>query len=197
LVLEVDLAQDNNNASVQVNGGQNNINAMVFSNIASSASNIAQNVADISDLAGVDLVSQSNVQTASNYSESSQTITNSGTIFASVSIAQDNNNASVQLNGAQNDSSGMILENSVASASNVGQNIASVYNPIGLTDLEQVNDQEAYNEFDNVDQTVTNDISVAQDNNNGSIQANESQNGSSSMITLNTAVSAVNAAWTG
>ncbi len=192
LAIEADLAQDNNNASVQINGGQNDINAMSFSNIASSASNIAQNVANIDDSVGVDLVEQMNEQYAYNYTEGGQTVTNSGTFIVSVSIAQDNNNASVQLNGSQNNVSTTLLQNSAVSATNVGQNIVSLINPEGFSQVTQENIQEASNEFYLDDHTITNDFAIAQDNNNGSIQLNDAQNGVSSLMTLNSAVSAVN-----
>ncbi|WP_456465100.1 beta strand repeat-containing protein [Persephonella sp.] len=192
LTIEADLAQDNNNASVQINGGQNDINAMSFSNIASSASNIAQNVANIDDSVGVDLVAQMNEQYAYNYTEGGQTVTNSGTSRVSVSIAQDNNNASVQLNGSQNNVSTTLLQNSAVSATNVGQNIVSLINPEGFSQVTQENIQEASNEFYLDDHTITNDFAIAQDNNNGSIQLNDAQNGVSSLMTLNSAVSAVN-----
>ncbi len=192
--LEVDVFQDNNNASVQVNGGQDNNNSMVLANIASSGSNIAQNVMGLADIEGLDLAEQVNNQYAYSYSEGDQDITNIGAFLAGVSIAQDNNNASVQLNGAQDNSTGMLIQNSAASATNSGQNIADVFNPIGFSYLNQSNVQEAYNEFYFDTQEITNDIAVAQDNNNGSIQLNGSQSNVSSMMTMNTALAAANSA---
>lgn len=194
LVLEVDAAQHNNNASIQMNGAQNNNSSLALSNVASSASNIGQNILSIADIAGLDLAEQINNQESYSYSEGGQTVTNNGIFLASVSLAQDNNNASVQANNAQNNNSGMLLQNAAASATNIGQNIADVFNPIGFSYLNQENIQTATNEFYFDSHDITNDIAVAQNNNNGSVQLNNSQNGAASMMTLNTSLSAANSA---
>jgi hypothetical protein len=189
--LEVDVAQDNNNASVQLNGSQNGASAMSLSNVSNSAANVGQNVASMWDIIGIDIALQSNTQWAEIYSGPEQDVTNVGVFLASVSFFQDNNNSSVQLNGSQNPASGMSLLNASTSAVNVGQNIASVYNPIELNLVDQSNDQFAYAEVE-AEQSVSNDIAVVQDNNNGSVQLNDSQNGASGLSILNAAMSAVN-----
>jgi hypothetical protein len=191
LVLEVDFLQDNNNASVQLTGSQNGASAMSLSNVSNSAANVGQNVASLFDIVGLDIAVQSNTQSAVIDSGPEQDVTNAGTFFASISLFQDNNNSSVQLNGSQNGADGVSLLNASTSAVNVGQNIASVFNPIGLNFVEQSNDQFAFAEVE-AEQTVLNDIAVVQDNNNGSVQLNDSQNGASGLSILNAAMSAVN-----
>ncbi len=191
LVLEVNALQNNNNASVQVNGAQNNVNTLSFANAASSAMNVGQNVLNMSDLIGLNLAEQINSQSAYNLSSADQTVTNIGIFLASVSLAQDNNNASVKLNNSQNNASGLSFINTSNSAVNNGMNIANITNPIGLTAISQMNDQYAENAA-HATQDVYNDIAVAQNNNNGSVQLNNSQNNISSMAVLNTSLAAVN-----
>ena len=191
LVLDVNAAQNNNNGSVQVNGAQNNVSTLSFANAASSAMNVGQNILNMSDLLGVDLAEQINSQSAYNSSYSEQAITNNGVFLASVSLAQDNNNASVQLNNSQNNGSGLSFINTSNSALNNGMNIANITNPLGLTAISQMNDQYAENSA-SANQDVSNDLAVAQNNNNGSVQLNSSQNSISSMAVLNTSLAAVN-----
>jgi len=190
-VLEVNTFQDSNNASVQAEGAQGNISAMIISNVANSAANVAQNIANLSDIVGLDFAMQSNTQEAYNYSDVEQDITNLGVFAASYSLAQDNNNASVQLSGSQNNTSALSILNASTSAVNVGENIAAVFNPIGFNYLEQSNNQTAVNSV-TAYQDVYNDIAIAQDNNNGSVQLNNSQNYASGLSILNASVSAVN-----
>lgn len=188
---EVDVAQNNNNASVQLNDSQNLASGMSLSNVSNSAANVGQNVADMSSIIGLSAALQSNTQWAEIYSGPTQYVTNEGTWYGSYSILQDNNNSSVQLNNSQNPASGMSILNASTSAVNVGQNIAYVFNPIGLNYIEQSNDQIAF-AYVSAEQVVLNDIAVVQDNNNGSIQLNDSQNGASGLSILNAAISAVN-----
>jgi hypothetical protein len=190
-VLEWDVAQNNNNASVQLNDSQNLASGMSLSNVSNSAANVGQNVADMSSIIGLNAALQSNTQWAEIYSGPTQDVTNVGLFLAGVSIGQNNNNSSVQLSGSQNDASGMSILNASTSAVNVGQNIANVFNPMGLNFVGQSNDQIAYADV-SAEQVVVNDIAVVQDNNNGSIQLNDSQNGASGLSILNAAISAVN-----
>lgn len=191
IVLEVNALQNNNNSSVQINSSQNNINTLSYANLASSAVNVGQNILAMSDVAGIDLAEQVNSQYALNESSSVQTVTNTGTFLASISLAQENNNGSVQLNSSQSNASGLSFVNATNSALNNGMNIASIQNPLGLSAISQMNDQVASN-ASYAEQTVTNDVSVAQNNNNGSVQMNNSQNGISSMAVLNTSLAALN-----
>lgn len=191
LVLEFDLLQNNNNASVQLDGSQNLASGLSMSNVSNSAANVGQNVANMSDIIGINIASQSNIQDAFNLGDTGQDIINVGTFLAGVSILQDNNNSSVQLNDSQNNASGMSLLNAATSAVNVGQNIATVFNPIGLSLVVQENDQIAVNDASTV-QSVVNDIAIVQNNNNGSVQLNDSQNGASGLSVMNIAMSAVN-----
>ncbi len=193
-VVEVSAAQDNNNGSVQVNGAQNAMDVASFVNAAHSAVNVAQNVLEISDLAGLTGASQTNDQYASSsVTGSGQEIYNYSDVVGSFAIAQDNNNGSVQLNGAQNDVSGLSLANATYSAVNVAQNIATLDNPVGGTALDQANIQTALNEAE-AGQYVLNEFAIAQDNNNGSIQVNGAQNNVSAMSVLNATLSSVNVA---
>jgi len=165
----------------------NNITTGVASNVSGSAVNVGQNIANITNSTNISL-SQTNNQYASNEGSDTQSITNGDT-----ATLQDNNNGSVQLNdNAQRGSSSMVLDNTVSSAQNVGQNIIAVD---GLSDftLSQTNIQYAENLKD-IDQTITNNGDVSlQNNNNGSVQVNDdAQTESTGMIIKNTANSAQN-----
>ena len=184
--------QQNNNASIQILNTHNDENIFSLSNSALSAVNIAQNIVTIDDLSGTDNVDQINRQRANSYTQSIQNIFNiPGLGGFSEANYQNNNNASNQLINAQNSFNGYSLSNSIMSAVNIGQNIANVDNPIGLTTLVQDNIQTSYAEA-SYQQNITNGATVSQNNNNGANQLFDSQNGISSYVVINSIGSAVN-----
>ncbi|WP_200762614.1 beta strand repeat-containing protein [Nitrosophilus alvini] len=182
--------QQNNNAAVQILGTQNNENVASFANSAMSAVNIGQNILVISDTQGTDNADQLNIQDTTAYAYAEQIVTNDGVLGSSWAVSQNNNNGAVQLTNAQNDFDGFALSNSVMSAVNIGQNIADINNPLGLSTLQQDNIQTAYNEA-TFSQSVINDFAVSQNNNNGGTQLNDSQNNVSSLVVLNSVGAAV------
>ncbi|OPY70900.1 MAG: hypothetical protein A4E57_00215 [Syntrophorhabdaceae bacterium PtaU1.Bin034] len=213
-LLELNALQDNNNGSVQVNYSQDEPKGLTLSNVANSAVNIGQNIITIGDLVGLDVAEQKNEQRATAYTNSTQDISN---LILSLSLAQDNNNASVQLNGSQNEAKGLSILNSAGSAVNVGQNFAGIFNAAGITLIKQVNEQKAFTGTETLvngngnsglflqpnqnsilvapsvaEQNIESLVAVLQDNNNGSVQLNDSQNSVEALSLVNAAISAVN-----
>ncbi len=180
--------QQNNNGSIQLIATQNGYETMVLSNSAASAVNISQNVATIEDVSGTDTVEQQSTQSAYSAVDSVQRV-----LFEGVDLAigkQNNNNASVQLNGAQNDFRGFAIVNSVSSAVNAGQNVAFIENPNGMSQIVQNNYQDSF-AVASFNQEIINGGGDGQNNNNGVVQLNGSQNDISSYVVLNSIGSAV------
>ncbi|WP_200762617.1 beta strand repeat-containing protein [Nitrosophilus alvini] len=188
---EFSLAQQNNNGAVQVNGAQSNVNAGSLANSAESAVNVGQNAGYMADIAGLDFVYQNNDQFAETYAGSWQDVYNIEGIGDAFDALQNNNNGAVQLNGAQNDVTGISLANSALSAVNVGQNLLYLDNPLGFSAVDQTNTQVALSDTD-AHQYVYNEEAIAQNNNNGAVQVNNAQNNVSAMSVLNSTMSAVN-----
>ncbi len=195
LFVSLPLAQDNNNASVQLNDSQSHVRGLSILNAAASAVNIGQNIASVYNAgSGITAVKQVNEQKAFNGGFCFWDESKAGQFVVSLaSLAQDNNNASVQLNDSQNYAAGLSIVNAAMSAVNVGQNIAGVAGrfPLG-TIVDQKNIQFAYNNAD-TDQVVVTGFSVDQDNNNGSVQLNDSQKHTQGLTIANIANSAFNA----
>lgn len=188
---EYSIAQQNNNGSIQVNTAQDGFNVTSFVNSSESAVNVGQNIGYMADLAGIDLISQSNEQYADAWTWSWQEVDNIESFGLAYDIVQNNNNAAVQLNNSQNNATGLSLTNSSLSAVNVAQNLLYLDNSIGFSLVNQINTQEATSDA-YAEQYVYNEIAETQNNNNGAIQLNNSQNDVSSMSVLNSTLSAVN-----
>jgi len=142
--------QNINNASVQLNdNAQQSVAGLAITNVASSALNVAQNIAGIVDSHGDDVV-QTNNQEATDYSYNVQAAANVNVDYTvggfSINFGTDNvNNASVQLNdNAQQFATGLAITNAAGSAVNVGQNIAGMVNGYSGS-LIQTNIQSAMN----------------------------------------------------
>jgi hypothetical protein len=195
LFASLPLAQDNNNASVQMNDSQSHVRGLSVLNAAASAVNVGQNIATVYNAySGITAVEQVNEQKAFNGGIRFWDDSKADQFVVSLaSLAQDNNNASVQLNDSQNHAAGLSIVNAAMSAVNVGQNITSVTGllPLGTT-MHQKNIQFAYNNVD-TDQVVVTGCSFDQDNNNGSVQLNNSQKHTQGLTIANVAGSAFNA----
>ena len=180
--------QSNNVTSLQLGGsGQAGASALAVLNVSYGAPNISQNLTNMDKAYDTDLYAKSTQQ--GNYSGSSeQYLTNWKRVKD-----QSNNNGSVQLgDNAQKGISGLAVLNTVVSAANIGQNLASLKDTDDIH-ISQVNCQKAYNDgFD--EQIIKNYGKVAtQTNNNGSVQAGgNAQEGIKALVAANVAVSAVN-----
>ncbi len=182
--------QVNDNASVRLDDSQNHVKALSLANIASSAANVGQNIASV-EVAATAAFLQLNLQLAAAYDGSAQTVESDAV------TKQANNNGSVQLlgGGSQNYAHAMSLANIAGSAANIGQNVASVEG-VGrisptLVAFAQGNVQVAL-EAAPVNQTVMSDGVMQQANNNGSVQAVDSQNDGKAISMANMAATAGN-----
>ena len=182
--------QVNNNASVRLDDSQNHVQALSLANIASSAANVGQNTASV-EAAGAASFLQLNLQLAAAYNGSAQAVESDEV------TKQANNNGSVQLLGAgsQNYASALSMANIAGSAANIGQNVASVegigkIQPV-LVAFAQRNVQAAL-EAAPVTQAVMSYGVMQQANNNGSVQAVDSQNDGKSISFANMAATAGN-----
>ncbi|NPA82594.1 MAG: hypothetical protein GXO31_08290 [Epsilonproteobacteria bacterium] len=181
--------QKNNSASVQANdNAQNEASGLAITNTAYSAENIGQNIMEAKDVTGNIKISQKNTQNAYNGGGKYEY---QSVITAKKAVNAKNNNAAVQVNGAQNDISGMAFTNTANSALNIGQNIASIENAGNLNFIDQSNDQHAINKY-NAPQKVVNGSAENGQNNNGAVQINDAQKNLSSLASHNNADSAVN-----
>lgn len=179
--------QYNNASSVfgTGSGSQKQVQVLSLANIARSAANIGQNVADVKAEKWTK-VKQNNDQFAELYFEGWQTVYNDDEV-----TAQNNNNASVQGDDLQNSMTAASIINAAVSAVNLGQNIANLDGG-KWTKVKQINKQyarvEAY-----LDQEIDNDEAVAgQNNNNASVQLIGSQSGVKAISIANVAVAAAN-----
>ncbi len=185
------LEQQNNSASVQANdNAQNEANGLAITNTSYSAENIGQNIMQAKDVTGDIKISQANTQNAFNGNGEYE--------YQYVSTVKkasnaNNNNAAVQVNGAQNDVSGMAFTNTANSAVNIGQNIASIENAGNLNFIDQTNTQHAVNKY-TAPQKIVNGSADNGQNNNGAVQVNQAQNNLASLASHNNADSAVNSA---
>ncbi len=156
--------QDNNNNSVQLNdNAQQNATGLAVENSAQSASNIGLNVFASGVVQNI-LGTQSNTQSAENMnneayalesasayngesSEATQTVVNNAPETGEINVHdQDNNNNSVQLNGAaQQNATGITINNNANSAKNFGVNIHYSEGVITESAVSQTNEQEAGN----------------------------------------------------
>ncbi len=178
---------NNNNAAVQVNGAQNGVSGMAFTNTANSAVNIGQNIASIENAGNLNFIDQANTQNAVNKYTAPQKIVN-----GSADNGQ-NNNGAVQINNAQKDLASLASHNSADSAVNSAANILDVSgNPTTASVLTQTNTQTAENCGTHNQDVVNNGNIEKQANNNGKVQLIDAQTGTSSLILGNTAGSAVN-----
>jgi hypothetical protein len=194
-----------NNGSTQLNDyAQENVNAMAITNSASSALNVAQNVANILD-GWIGARIQTNNQVATNTGTNLQ-----GSAQADIDVfafdfdmgEQNINNGSVQLNDdAQMGISAMAATNSASSALNVGQNIASLGLAPGISFVDQENVQTATLNMLNgqaggqadIDVIAINYEAANQNINNGSVQLNSNaQRNANALALTNSASSAVN-----
>jgi len=240
--------QDNNNNSVQLNdNAQQNVAGLDVENSAQSASNVGINIVATGDLT-LTAGDQSNKQRAFNMSNKAegydtaeaynsesednaftQRVTNevgetgafaqNGTPVINVSD-QDNNNNSVQLNNnAQENASGLTVNNNANSAKNFGVNIHASSGLIQNSEVSQSNDQEAHNHrnvaiadtedpdnhsdadaynYNKETQKIINGYSPQgevsdQDNNNNSVQLNDrAQANATGLEIRNSAISAYN-----
>ncbi len=131
------VGQNNNNASVQLIASQGGVKAISLANLAATAANVGQNVALLESGKEIDDSKQVNVQSAHASSGTTQVVDNDGSVSG-----QNNNSASVQLSGSQNDAVGVSILNAAVSAVNVGQNIAKA-SAGKEVELKQVNVQTA------------------------------------------------------
>ena len=181
--------QKNNSASVQANdNAQNEISGLAVTNTSYSAENIAQNIMEAKDVTGDIKISQVNNQNAMNVGGEYEY---QGVSTAKKAVNAKNNNAAVQVNGAQNDISGMAFTNTANSAVNIGQNIASIENAGNLNFIDQTNTQNAVNKY-KAPQVIVNGSADNGQNNNGAVQVKDAQNNLSSLASHNNADSAVN-----
>ena len=181
--------QKNNSAAVQANdNAQNGANGLAITNTAYSAENIGQNIMDAKDVTGNIKISQKNTQNAYNGGGKYE-YQYVGT--AKKAVNAKNNNAAVQVNGAQNDISGMAFTNNANSALNIGQNIASIENAGNLNFIDQTNEQKAVNKY-TAPQKIVNGSADNGQNNNGAVQVNNAQKNLASLASHNNADSAVN-----
>jgi hypothetical protein len=168
--------QNNNNASVQLIGSQGAVKAISVANLAATAANVGQNVAVLQSGKEIDDGRQVNVQEAYVSSGTNQSVESDGFVSG-----QNNNSASIHLNGSQIDAVGVSILNAAASAANVGQNIAKA-NACKEAELKQVNVQTA----DDPGSSSGNTSNFA------SVQHADSQNNTSGLSLLDAAVSAAN-----
>jgi uncharacterized protein YsxB (DUF464 family) len=175
--------QTNNNVSVELAGSQNGVQALSVANLAGSAANIGQNIANVDAYSGANVM-QANKQEAKARPYAAQTV---ATDVGASRVT--GNNGSVYLDGSQNGLSALAVVNAALSAVNVGQNIASVTgNDISV---HQVNCQEA--KTDALEsQTVGSKGSVASQSNSSSLVIDSSQMNASAMFIANVSNSAVN-----
>jgi hypothetical protein len=175
--------QANNNASVQLIDSQSVTNALSIANIAASAANIGQNVADVD--AGMNAAFlQLNAQAAGIKGTFIQTVMSGDTSKAT------SNNASIEMTGSQDYVAAASVANLVGSAGNIGQNIATAQ-AAGRVDATQANLQLAVADV-YAKQDVTAGKAASQTNNNGSIDLINSQNGMSALSVVNAVLSAIN-----
>jgi hypothetical protein len=177
--------QANNNASIRFVDSQNGAKAVSIANLAASAVNIGQNIANVKVEENFE-VEQFNIQAAVADIETTQVVFN-----ADDAKHQANNNASVQLVGSQNEARALSIANLAASAANIGQNIAKVEAEEDFG-VEQVNVQAVVADIE-ISQTVANADTVKhQANNKGTVALRGSQNWASALAIINAAASAVN-----
>ncbi len=178
--------QGNNLTSVQVSdGGQQSASSLLLTNAANSAVSAGQNIVSVNN--SRTRAVQRNDQSSTAFAESDQTVANGGNVANQV-----NNNGSVQLASAQNNSRALSLANLADSSANIGQNVINLNTDRAR--IRQVNKQDA-EATGTVSQTVTNDGDAAyQVNDNASVRltGGGSQNSSSAVSLLNAAASSVN-----
>ncbi|OPY70905.1 MAG: hypothetical protein A4E57_00220 [Syntrophorhabdaceae bacterium PtaU1.Bin034] len=176
--------QANNNASVRFVDSQNGAKAVSIANLAASAVNIGQNIANVKVEENFE-VEQFNIQAAVADIETTQVVFN-----ADDAKHQANNNASVQLVGSQNEARALSIANLAASAANIGQNIAKVKAEEDFG-VEQFNIQAAVAEIEPT-QVVKSDEVKYQRNNSASVALVGSQNEARALSIANLAASAAN-----
>jgi hypothetical protein len=203
--------QNMNNASAQLNNkAQQDAAAMAMTNAASSAVNVAQNVAGVDNSQFNNRLAQRNDQIAKNASEAHQNMAQNDSDTSDARTKdkdrQNVNNGSVQANdSAQKRAAGLAITNVAASASNTAQNVAGVVDSTGGATVTQSNDQYARNAANvmayltNQYEINVNDVKVKdrdlQNANNGAVQLNnKAQRSASGLTVTNAASSAANAA---
>ncbi|WP_281951383.1 hypothetical protein [Nitrosophilus kaiyonis] len=207
--------QNINNDSVQLNdNAQIGAAGMAVTNSASSAVNVGQNVAGVTDTFSWGEISQTNRQNAENSEASGQLAgqldVDYSLWFGILADVQNINNGSAQLNdNAQESVAGMAVTNAASSAANVGQNVAGLVNSTDVMDthdVTQVNSQTAVQDGVNGQLALQADVDVnidtwwwgsydfdRQNINNGSVQLNDNaQAFARGMALTNSASSAAN-----
>ncbi|NPB08086.1 MAG: hypothetical protein GXN96_04060 [Aquificae bacterium] len=191
-----DAPQNNNNASVQLNGNaQQYATAFHIMNSTNTAANQSTQGAFVADTGGNVTVYQEALQVALNDTIAGQSVRNRGTPSDTGAGPQDNNNASVQLsNNAQQEVVAFTIANTAGVAVNQSANLAFVTDTTGDVDVEQYAIQYAENTISVGQLNVNNDdIDGVQNNNNGSVQlSNNAQQAATAFQMMNAASSAAN-----